>query len=126
MNLNLNTYSLFSRPYLDPYTQCYKNIVTINLFPKGPLQNLVKQVKFYPLSPFKQDYCNRETNCGLALCSLQQPNIMMTVDEVPILFSFLLANGYSIDTSITKMLNDSDIRFQTNNANKLICFITYT
>jgi len=34
-------------------------------------------------------------------------------------------NGYSVDTSITKMFNTSEIRFDTNTGNKLICFATY-
>lgn len=50
---------------------------------------------------------------------------LMVVDEVPNLISYLVSNGYSVDTSITKMFNTSDIRFDTNTGNKLICFITY-
>jgi hypothetical protein len=49
----------------------------------------------------------------------------MTVDEIPDLFSFLLANGYTIDTRITKMINQSSIRFKTNESNELIAMITY-
>ena len=49
----------------------------------------------------------------------------MIVDEVPDLMSFLMSNSYTIDTSLTKMFNTSDIRFQTENANKLICLVTY-
>jgi hypothetical protein len=50
---------------------------------------------------------------------------LMTVDEVPDLFTFLLSNGYSIDTRITKMMNQSSIRYKTNNSNELIALITY-
>jgi hypothetical protein len=71
--------------------------------------------------------------CGLAIGSLNPFNNnnnkfgqgLMVVDEVPDLFAFLLSNGYKIDTSLTKMMNGSDIRFQTENANKIIAFITY-
>jgi len=49
----------------------------------------------------------------------------MVVDEVPDLISYLVMNGYSVDTSITKMLNTSEIRFDNNLGNKLICFVTY-
>ena len=45
---------------------------------------------------------------------------LMVVDEVPNLISYLVSNGYSVDTSITEMFNNSDIRFDTNNGNKLI------
>lgn len=128
------TVSLSSQPYLDTYNKCYKNIVTINLPPQGPLANLVRRINFPKLSPFKQTGpCNPIQQCGLTLLSLQDCTTchnkfgtnVMVVDEIPNLFSFLLSNNYTIDTSVTKMLNQSDIRFDTNNGNKLICFITY-
>ena len=130
-NQAAKTVTLFSQPFLDTYNQCYKNIVTINLIPQGPLAQFVRKVQFPPLSQFKQPGpCSRINNCGLALTSLN--NIcnkgcsgFMIVDEVPNLLSFLLSNGYSVNTSITKMLNTSDIRFETENANKIICVITY-
>jgi len=140
MNYNqVTTYTLFSRPYLDTYTKNYKNIVTINLPPKGPLGQFVRPVRFPPLSQFKfpSSYSNnnngRGQTCGLALGSLNQMynngkfgQGLMVVDEVPDLFAFLLSAGYKIDTSLTKMMNGSDIRFQTENANKIIAFITYS
>jgi hypothetical protein len=130
-NQAAKTVTLFSRPFLDTYNQCYKNIVTINLIPQGPLAQFVRKVQFPPLSQFKQPGpCSRINNCGLALTAFN--NIcnkgcfgFMVVDEVPNLLSFLMTNGYSINTSITKMLNTSDIRFETENANKIICVVTY-
>jgi len=137
MNYNTNTYTLFSRPYLDTYNQCYKNIVTINLPPKGPLADIVRRIRFAPLSTFKQPGpCSRINDCGLVLTTLRHcfnnnsynnscNCDLMVVDEVPDLFSFLLSNGYKIDTSLTKMMNNSTINFQTNNSDKIIAFITY-
>lgn len=128
------TVSLFSQPYLDKFNQCYKNIVVVNLPPQGPLGNLITRVNFPALSEFKQSGpCNPLKQCGLALTSLngycssgcKNGNNLMVIDEVPDLISFLVSNGYTVDTSITKMFNDSDIRFDTNTGNKLICFITY-
>lgn len=133
------TISLFSQPYLDTINQCYMNIVVVNLIPEGPLANIVKRIQFPPLSPFKQQYtspCSPIKTCGYALMSLNNTdggggcmcnsNNLMVVDEVPTLISYLLSNGYTVDTSITKMFNTSDIRFNTNDGNKLICFTTYT
>jgi len=128
------TVSLFSQPFLDTYNQCYKNIIVINLKPKGPLADLVRFVKFPPLSEFKQPGpCSHIKQCGYALLSLDTCSTgcgkfgdnLMVVDEVPTLISYLVSNGYTVDTSITKMFNQSDIRFDTNIGNKLICFITY-
>ena len=135
-NQAAKTVTLFSQPFLDTYNQCYKNIVTINMIPQGPLAQMVRRVQFPPLSPFKQPGpCNRINNCGLALSTLnglfynnlnKNCSNLMIVDEIPNLMSFLLSNGYTINTSITKMLNTSDIRFETENANKIICLVTYT
>lgn len=128
------TVSLFSQPFLDTYNQCYKNIVVVNLLPEGPLADIVRLVKFPPLSEFKQPGpCSPLKQCGYALMSLGGCNMgcgkfgedLMVVDEVPNLISYLVSNGYTVDTSITKMLNQSEIRFDTNTGNKLICFITY-
>ena len=131
------TISLFSQPYLDTYNQCYKNIVVVNLKPQGPLGDFVRFVKFPPLSEFKQPGpCSPLKDCGYAIMSLDECNAgcgssknagsdLMVVDEVPNLISYLVSNNYSVDTSITKMFNTSDIRFDTNTGNKLICFITY-
>jgi hypothetical protein len=128
------TVSLFSQPYLDTYNKCYKNIVVINIMPRGPLADLVRFVKFPPLSEFKQaGPCTHFKQCGYALMSLGGCNIgcgkfgedLMVVDEVPDLISYLVSNSYSVDTSITKMFNTSEIRFDTNTGNKLICFVTY-
>ena len=128
------TISLFSQPYLDTYNQCYKNIVVVNLKPQGPLADLVRFVKFPPLSEFKQPGpCSPLKDCGYAIMSLDGCNAgcgkfgsdLMVVDEVPNLIAFLMANGYTVDTSITKMFNASDIKFSNFNTSKLIAFITY-
>lgn len=138
-----NTISLFSQPYYDPCSQCYSNIITMNLPPRGPLLKITRRIKIYPLSHFKiPNSCgtNLQT-CGLGIRSLRfLPDFdfannynrnyscsdLMTVDEVPDLFSFLLANGYTIDTRITNMMNQSSIRYKTNNSNELIALITYS
>jgi hypothetical protein len=128
------TVALFSQPYLDTYNKCYKNIVVINLMPQGPLADLVRFTNFPPLSEFKTPGpCSPLKQCGYALMSLGGCNMgcgkfgedLMVVDEVPDLISYMVMNGYSVDTSITKMFNAGEIRFDTNTGNKLICFATY-
>jgi hypothetical protein len=110
----------------------------MNLPPQGPLNRITRRIKLNPLSEFKEpSNCTRLQTCGLGLLSLRfldgfvgfnNPNSccdLMTVDEVPDLFTFLLSNGYTINTSITKMMNQSSIRYKTNNSNELIALITY-
>ena len=128
-NKGSKTITLYSQPYLDTYNQCYKNIVTINMKPRGPLEQLVRYIQFPKLSEFKQSTpCNPMKKCGFALISLNHyscNNDLMIVDEIPNLVSFLMEHNYTFDTSLTKMFNTTEIRFETNSGNKLIGFVTY-
>lgn len=137
MEHNLATFTITSQPFYDQYNQCYKNIMTVNIIPQGPIKALVRRIQFPKLSPFKQSTpCNPIQNCGLALTSLSlgygyqhatcyKNNSgcnLMTPDEMPELISFLLANGYQIETQITNMLNQSPLKI----TNKKIAFtVTY-
>ena len=124
---------LSTRVFLDTFNQCYRNIIVINLPPDGPLGKIVRRLQMPPLSPFTP-CCNRigYKDCALALFSLRgcngigigngNGNCLMYDDEIPDLFSFLLSNGYKIDTSLTKMMNQSEVKI---NNNKILCFITY-
>ena len=155
MITNINSYLLSSKPYLFG-CQEYDNIITINLFPKGPLGKLVRRINLSnnmtKLSGFTDYNCGNRYrnggcgggdgsgNCGYALLSLNNIGYgglggiggvgnynckredLMTANEIPNLFSFLISNGYKIDTSLTKMMNSSNIQIDTNN---IIAFITY-
>lgn len=132
--LKNKTVTLFSQPYLDKINQNYKNIVTVNFIPDGPLRHIVRRINFPPLSPFQQNNkYGLDCNSRLALLSLEHLNIcyikngtnLMLVDEVPNLFSFLLSNGYTIDTRITNMMNESGIKFDTDTGKQIIAVITY-
>jgi hypothetical protein len=123
MIINNNSYLLSSRPYL--FGCEYGNIITINIFPKGPLSKIVRPINFSKNR--LSDFIDYENRCGFALISLrglERKNChrLMTANEVPDLFSFLLASGYKIDTSLTKMMNNSNIQIDSNN---IIAFISY-
>lgn len=139
MDINIKTFTITSQPFYDQYNQCYKNILTVNIIPPGPIKVFVRRLQFPKLSPFKQSSaCNPIQNCGLALSRLttdygygyQQTGCykinsgcnLMTPDDIPELISFLLANGYQIETQITNMLNQSPLKI----TNKKIAFtVTY-
>ena len=114
----MHTYAIFSRPYYDSYQQKYTNILTINKKPEGELRKITKQIKFFPLSPFKR---RERQQCGYGFCL--EPNKLVMTNEIPELFSFLTENGYTIDTQTTKMLNENDIRI--NDDCTLVAFIVH-
>lgn len=127
-------FALYSQPYLTNYgyNGCYRNIITLNMFPQGPLSRLVVRTDFKPLSHFQTfgGDCDQRKRCGLALRSLRGSSNgcgdgLMSVEELPDLYSFLLSNGYKIETSLTKMTNGSKIQLNNGNNNaELICFVS--
>ena len=105
-------YALYSHTYFDTVERRYDNIITINCMPVGPLSTIVTRFKNNKVSAF-----SLETNCGLAFKSNRHYNKLMLVDELPDLISFLSLNGYTIDTSLTKMI------LKTNVTSRLIAYV---
>ena len=133
-------YSLVSVPYYDHLTQCYKKVIKINPIPppNSPLNAIVKRVGNIRLSPFQVDSAfsgcggggggcggggcssNLAQSCNVLITSINNKNHLMCIDEIPSLFEFLLTNGFKIDTSITKMMQASNVKL----SNDLICFFS--
>jgi hypothetical protein len=110
------TFTITTQPFYDQSNQCYKNILMINIEPRGPLRRLVRRIKLPRLSPFSSinNNCNNNyiQNCGLAIQNIANAGInagngydLMSPNDIPNLISFLLANGYQIDTQLTNTLN---------------------
>lgn len=127
-----NTFTISTQPFYDQYNQCYKNIVTTNIIPNGPLRYFIRQIQLPKLSPFQvEGPCNPIPKCAFAFVSLNNHNQytcnksgcnLMTPDDIPNLLSYLTSNGYQIETQLTNMLNFSDVK-TTNN--RLMFNVTY-
>lgn len=114
-------YTLTSQPYYDTCKQCYRNILTLNKEPIGPLKTIVKRINPPLLSPFQEppmNCCNQD-KCVYAIYDKDE---LACVNSIPELFSYLISNGYQIDTSLTTMMQKSQVKI---NNNSLICFISY-
>jgi len=134
-NIIHTMYSLVSVPYYDHLTQCYKKVIKISPPPppNSPLNAIVKRVGPIRLSPFQVDSTfsgcgggdggccsNLAQCCNLLITSVHDKHHIMCVDEIPTLFQFLIMNGFKIDTSITKMMQASNVKL----SNDLICFFS--
>jgi hypothetical protein len=106
------SYALSNTTYFDAIDKLYYNIITINSRPLGPLAQLVVPFKNNKISAYS---VSEQHACGLAFRSPR--NKLMRVDELPELFAFLFANGYTVDTALTTML------LETNMTNRLIAYI---
>lgn len=118
----MRIYTLTSQPFLDQYHGCYKKIITVNQLPEGPLATITKQIHAPKVSPFKESSpCCPTSNCIYGIMDINNPTELMCISKLPNLFTFLSTNGYVIDTSMTKMMNESKVQM----SNDLLCFISY-
>lgn len=119
------TYILSLENYYDSSKECYRKIITIDREPEKHLKTLVKRLNRTKLSPFKSfmNTCDKKQGCLYAICDPQDKCQYLCIEQLPELFSWLVMNGYTINTSITKMLQNSEIRMDNNT---MICFINET
>ena len=114
-------YQLTSEPYLDTLNQCYKKVIVITPAPKHPdLRKITKLVNRTKLSPFKSvSPCCPQDQCYYIILDPNNRCEFLCVNKITHLFSYLLKHHFTIDTSITKIMQKSEVRIPN-----LICFIT--
>ena len=141
-----STFVLYLEPILNPYFKSYQNIITLDRMPSGTLADMVTMVNLPKLSPFQEAGVFSGPNFGRALsgscvhvllrypknaCGFNWKNtdVFMGADDIPSVLGYLKANGYIIDTDLTKMMfksrvevgGVSDKRFSGDR--KVICFV---
>ena len=113
-------YQITGEVYLDRFNECYKKIIVISPKPTDPsLNSIIKLIKREKLSPFQE----RSNCCPLSDCinAFTYPNNkceLMCVNDISILFGYLISNGFIINTDVTKIMQDSNVKIPN-----LICFI---
>ena len=114
-------YQLKTEIYLDKHEKCYKKIIIIDPIPDDPLiKKILKQIRKEKLSPFDEptECCSSQTGCMSAFIDPKGCCDLLCIDKIGDLFSYLVSNGYKINTSITKIMLKGDVRIPN-----LICFI---
>jgi len=131
---------LYLEPVLNSYFKSYQNILTVSSMPSGPLKNMVSRIKFPKLSEFSSSSpfspFSSLSECGTYVLGRYTSSINMTnsdsfmyADDIPSVLSYLQTNGYTIDTSLTTMLQKSEVRIGGNNGasgnRRMVCMFTY-
>jgi len=145
---------LYLEPILNSYYKNYQNIITLNAMPAGPIQDMVvpmsmpKLSEFQSASAFSSYQSNNRSNnqCTFVLLrypknsssssyssvkSFKNSDAFMGADDIPAVLSYLQSNGYTIDTSITKMLFKSRAviggvaESRMSGDRKMICMVSY-
>ena len=117
--------SVLSVPFYDARVQQYTKILCVNAVPPGPLINRVKTVRPPRLSGLSgSSSSSSSSNCIHALTGASSP--YMTPDDLPELFAFLMSNGYTVDTGLTKLAaKHQGGGGGGGGANSLVCIISY-
>ena len=110
-------YSITSSIYLDKFKKCYNKVLTIKKMPTGELSNHIKCVQTNKLSPFKH-----ENQCGryrptqyIIMDSVREggdSTKFLEIQDVTELFMFLSENDYTVDTSVTTIKQNSDVKIK--------------
>ena len=113
------TFVLYLEPFLNTYYQAYQNVITVNVIPSGPFSDLVSKISISALSPFQSagQYTSpfyKGSSClnvvtRYPCAAIKDADAFMGADDIPAVLGFLLENGYTVDTSLTNMLNKSRI-----------------
>jgi hypothetical protein len=137
-----NTFVLYLEPMLNSFTKTYQNVITVGAMPPGPIADMVIPMSMPKLSEFQEagvfsNSMGTHGNCTLILSRYpkgagKSADSFMTADDIPSVFSYLLSNGYHIDSALTKLLVKSpsignglsDSRF--SGYRRLIAMISYS
>lgn len=107
------TYSILSRPYYNPTKQCYINVLTLDRIPPSNaiISKIIRKTTFNKLSPFKQNTeCYSEDRCGITFVNPNNKQKIARNEDIPLIFSWLITNGYKIEPLITQMISIGNIR----------------
>lgn len=118
-------HTIYSQPFYDNMNKCYTRIYVIDRNPEAPLSNIIRRIQTPRLSPFQTS----ENSCALAIYNPNQIQQLLQVGEEAILFTYLLTNGYTIDTSLTKLLKSTNNMCCSNTSSSsssgtLLCLIS--
>jgi hypothetical protein len=100
--MNINTFSLYLEPILDPLTKSYRQIVSCSIKPPGPLEKFVGRASFSKLSPFQES-----RQCIYFLRPIDSSDSFMSFENIPVLLSYLESNGYIIHYDYMKIMKKS-------------------
>lgn len=145
-------YTIKYEPYLDNLNdKSYRNIVTINQVPSGPLKDSVVRIRRAKLSPFSQNRGSSQYSCetpcvyaftqriysivleeegvpcgcGGGSSSYSGGDDLLCVDQIPDLLEIALTNNYTIDYKLSKLLTTTGVGSSNTHGSHFVCSLFY-
>ena len=119
----MECYSISARPFYNSSEQCYLKVLQIDRQPSpgAAISTILKRVTFNRLSPFDvPGPCEKYDPCGYVVMNPDNLSTFATVDDAPLIFTWLMQNGYTVNTAITEMMNSSSVKASY----PLLCIVT--
>ena len=112
----MELYTLSSKVYYNNYE--YIKILVLDRTPNHNdlIINLIKRIIPYKLSEFDID----NNKCIYSILNPNDLTKFLKIEEIPLLFSWLVNNGYTINTNFTKIIQKTNLEIKNN----IICFIS--
>jgi hypothetical protein len=121
------SFVVYVEPFRNNYYRTYENILTVSVHPSGALGEMVKEISFNNLSSFEKPgsiTCNHvilRYPRNSINSTIKNQDMYMTADDIPSLLSYLHENNYEVDTSMTRMLQQSCI--PTIGYRRMVCMV---
>ena len=111
----IETYTISTQVYYQDINKCYTRIFVIDRPPSAPLSQITRTLRAPKLSPFKESSsCNSESSCCTLALYNQTTQSPYETHEQSVLLNFLLSNGYTIETELTKLLMKNPVKADSN------------
>lgn len=109
-------YTVTIQTILTPSSREYANVFCIDRFTNSSLDRHLERVVPLKLSPFDTNY----KACGPIVFTKSHCSEWLEPRELPVLFSLIMSNGFTINDSYTKIAQKSGVDFEGS----LVCMIS--
>jgi hypothetical protein len=111
------TFAIYVETILEVVTNEYKSVISLDIMPCGPISKCVFLAKHRELSEFR---CPISTTCRYYLTKYPLTHTYMERSDIPKIYSYLVSNGYIINTELTELYRHNNI-----NTKELVCVVNY-
>lgn len=113
----IESYTVYSEPFLNSYYKDYQNILTVDYAPSGAVGAHVKRVNAPTLSPFNTfpsalspiDNCINAFVRNVNGFTMKNNNPFLNERDIPSLLAFLRIHGYTVDMETVKIMHKAKV-----------------
>ena len=107
----MGIYKVLSYIWLDGINKCYKKILVVNNKPENSaFKNIIKTFPIKRKSPYDDIYCcDGPPHCVHGILNPKNKREFLGVNDVDILFTFLVENNFKLEETLTDILMKNKI-----------------